>query len=287
MAKTARIYTVQHLNQCIVDKLHVIRQLPFDVVVHVPRSGTIPASLIATYLIKPFCSVDEFCAGIVPTRKAEYTSLTRVLLVDDSLRTGAQMAAAVDRIKQSGRATRIETLAVYSTRPVSPPVDKRIMDPSLYLHEHSDDYYIFPWFMWKTGRLRKAMVDIDGVLCRDCLPAEDDDGAEYAKFLATAEPRFKPYQCQIGTLVTGRLEKYRPQTQDWLQRHGIEYRQIIMGPWKNQQQRREHGAGRWKAEIYRNSPAPLFIESSAKEAAIIHEVSGKTVWCVDTQEVLG
>jgi orotate phosphoribosyltransferase len=278
-----RVYSVEHLNGLIVQYMHKIRKLPFDVVVHLPRSGTLPASLIATYLRKPFASVDEYCQGIINTRKAEFERLDRILLVDDSVRTGVQMAEAIARIRKHHPNCKIITFTVYLTKSGKKP---RVLQPTLYLYEHEDKHYIFPWFMWKTKKLAQCAVDMYGVLCRDCLPKEDDDGPEYLKFLENADPKFNS-NFPIGYIVTGRLEKYREQTERWLEKHGVVYGQLIMGPWPDIQSRKKVSVGSWKASIYRNLPSSLFIESSVREAKCINQESGKNVWCIDNQQYYG
>lgn len=275
---------VAQLDKLIVKNLHSIRAIPADVIVHCPRSGTIPAALIATYLYKPFCSVDEYCAGIINTRKSEYTDLNKILLVDDSICTGKQMEGFIERIKSARPGVVINTLAVYRT-----DNSNHSFSPDMILETHkAGDGYIYTWFMWKTGRLRKCAVDMDGVLCRDCLPHEDDDGPEYLKFLSSAELKFKPAEYLpnndiIGAIVTSRLEKYRPQTEAWLKKHNIKYKKLIMGPWKNKEDRRGKQAI-WKAGVYKRPEYKLFIESSEKEARDIARFSGKPVFCVDSGE---
>lgn len=263
------------MDRLITANLHRIRALPFDVVVHLPRSGTIPASLIATYLSVPFASVDEFCGGIVHTRKSNYAGLNRVLLVDDSIRTGVQMEGAVDRLRNARPDADILTLAVFSTE------HPRTHQPTLVLESHAETKYIYPWFMWKSKRIADCAADMDGVLCRDCTRAEDDDGAAYAAFLASADPKFHTVH-RIGAIVTSRLEKYRPQTEAWLARQGILYSRLIMGPWASPDDRRGHAAD-WKGEVYRTLPQSLYIESSERDAAIIARVSRRPVWSVETQ----
>jgi orotate phosphoribosyltransferase len=276
---TCTTFSVAELNQLIVDNLHRIRALPFDVVVHVPRSGTIPASLIATYLIKPLASVDEYCAGIVNTRKSDAKTIDRILVVEDSVRTGEQMRDAVTRIKKAKPGTKVTTLAVYLTEDLRR--DKRVLVPDLHLRTSGDSFYMMPWYMWKTHRLEQACVDLDGVLCRDATPEEDDDGVNYQRFLEAADLKFKPHIGHIGWIVTGRLEKYREPTVRWLERNNIDHRKLVMGSWATKAERRGN-AGGWKGEVYSRTPAKLFIESSEREAKIIAEVSGKTVWCIDT-----
>lgn len=70
---------------------------------------------------------------------------------------------------------------------------------------------VFEWNVLHHPVLNDACVDIDGVLCRDPTPAENDDGRKYREFLSTVEPTIVPGQ-RIGHLVTSRLEQYRPKT---------------------------------------------------------------------------
>ncbi len=268
---------VDHLNQLLVDNLHRIKLIDFDVIVHLPRSGTIPASLLSTYLRAPLASVEEFYAGMVSTRKSEFKTLNKILLVDDVVRTGFQIKQASEKIMAARPDTQIRSLAVYSVL-----VPDRVHDVTLSLYAHKDYDYILPWFMWKTKRIELCAVDMDGVLCRDCLPEEDDDGEKYNVFLRTVEPKFKT-DFPLGAIVTSRLEKYRKPTEVWLAYHGIKYKKLVMGPWNSKVERRAAGAAKWKAQIYNGTDLKLFIESSAREAEILGGATKKAVWCVDNQ----
>ena len=267
------------LNVLLVKHLAEIRKLDFDVIVHLPRSGTIPASLLATYLKKPFASVDEYCAGIVNVRKAEYKTLHKILIVDDSIATGVQLKGAMEKILAAKPETQILSLAVYGV-----PRPDRMQDATMVLHTHEDKDYVYPWFLWKTRNVKDYAFDMDGVLCRDCTRPEDDDGAEYQKFLANADLKFHtPFE--LGAIVTGRLEKYRRETEEWLQKNNFKYSKLIMGPWKTKEERREQDPALWKAKFFHHSRFKLFVESSEREAAIIAKKSGKAVWCIDNQKV--
>lgn len=264
------------MDRLIVSRLHDIRSIPFGVVVHIPRSGTIPASLIATHMARPLASVEEYRRGLVSTRKTEpNVPLDRILLVDDSIRTGKQMLKNIALIKRDKPRTKIYTLSAYST------VYPRILQPDIVLAEHAESDYVYPWFMWKSKRIEGCAVDMDGVLCRDCTRDEDDDGERYAQFLERAEVKFwSPYQ--IGAVVTSRLEKYRPQTETWLARNGYQYGALIMGPWADNAQRRGQ-AEAWKASVFRARPEWLYIESDDRAARAIAEMSGKRTWSVEMQ----
>lgn len=274
-------FSLAHLERVIVQNLHKIRQIPFDVVVHLPRSGTIPAALLATYLCRPLASVQEFCAGQIITRKSEFTTLNRILLVDDSIHTGGQMAEAIKMVQAARPDAIIHPLSIYSNEAGRAG---RTVDV-ITLHNHGPHLYMMPWFMWKTKRIIHAALDMDGVLCRDCMKGEDDEGPVYINFLKTAEPLFKPMH-PVGSIVTGRLEKYRPQTERWLKKHGIAYKELHMGPWKTNKQRRAATPEAYKAEVFKRSAQTLFIESCHKQAVKIAELSGKAVWCIETMETI-
>lgn len=270
---------VHGLNVLLVENLHRIRQLDFDVIVHLPRSGTLPACLLATYLKRPFASVDEYCAGIINTRKADYKTLHKILIVDDSIATGGQLKNAMEKIKAARPDTQILSLAVYGV-----PRPDRVQEATMVLFEHRDKDYVYPWFMWKTQNVKHYAFDMDGVLCRDCTREEDDEGANYKKFITNAELKFHT-DFELGAIVTSRLEKWRPQTEAWLDRHNFKYKKLIMGPWRNNADRKRADAAYWKAKQFGNSKFTLYVESSEREAEIIAAQTDKTVFCIDNQRV--
>ena len=63
-------------------------------------------------------------------------------------------------------------------------------------HTRSVDYHFeildyprfFQWNIMNHGILKKACLDIDGVLCVDPTPEENDDGPRYREFLLTPNP---------------------------------------------------------------------------------------------------
>ena len=276
------IRTYADMDRLIVANLHKIRQIPFDVIVHMPRSGTAPAAMIATYLNRPLASCDEICAGMAWTRKAiDYDpEMKRLLLVDDHVNRGVQMLPMLERIRRERPDCTVTTLAVYSSGHVKSYAPDVVLDSSGL-------QYLYPWFMWKSSHaLNPCALDMDGVLCRDCTREEDDEGAAYENFLQTAEPKLIPHAKSAVTIVTSRLERYRPQTQAWLRRYGINAVRLIMGPWRNNAERRGRVAA-WKAEQYRALDSILYIESDDRQAPEIARLSGKPTYCIDTSTSYG
>ncbi|MFD2137622.1 hypothetical protein ACFSLT_24910 [Novosphingobium resinovorum] len=86
---------------------------------------------------------------------------------------------------------------------------------------------VFEWNVLHHPIVSRSCFDIDGVLCVDPTERENDDGARYLNFLASAVPLHRPRR-EIAMLVTSRLEKYRAPTEDWLDRHGVRYGQLRM-----------------------------------------------------------
>lgn len=89
-------------------------------------------------------------------------------------------------------------------------------------HEVLASPRVFEWNIMHHTFLANSCVDIDGVLCRDPVPEENDDGEKYRRFLEDVEPLVIPSQT-TGWLVTCRLEKYREIVEKWFQKHGFKY----------------------------------------------------------------
>ena len=144
---------------------------------------------------------------------------------------------------------------------------------------------MFEWNFIHHAELRRACVDIDGVLCIDPTEEQNDDGENYLRFLLEATPLYLP-TFPIGCLVTSRLEKYRPQTEDWLRRRGVQYNALVMLNMASAEERRKTNChGRFKGEVFRSRPEQFFIESNPKQAQEIAEIAGKPVFCTENREV--
>ncbi|MEO0061566.1 MAG: hypothetical protein RLZZ08_126 [Pseudomonadota bacterium] len=247
-----------------------------DLVVAIPRSGLLPATMIALARNLPIADIEGFAAGRTlatgHTRQDGSFSGLRdfqhVLVMDDSTRTGASMREA--REKLAGLAAggvRMTFAVAYGTGAHCPDVDlvlANVPEPR-----------VFEWNVLHHPIVSQSCFDIDGVLCIDPAPHQNDDGDAYLDFLLTAAPLHRPRR-EIAMLVTSRLEKYRPQTEDWLARHGIRYRELRMLDLPDAESRRRLGVhGSFKAEVYRQSPCTLFVESEVLQAREIARLSGK------------
>jgi len=269
--------TVADMQRDIVSNRHRFPR-DIDAVIGIPRSGMLAASMIALALNKPLGDLDGFLEGRMlssgSTRRTAdlergIDGFRHVLIVDDSSRTGAAMIEA--RGKAAALSPRLRmTFAVIYGAPDMPDV----VDISL---RTVPEPRVFEWNVMHHPVLAEACLDIDGVLCLDPDAAQNDDGAAYIAFMNDAPPLHLPTR-RIGALVTSRLEKYRPHTEAWLARHGVDYDRLVMLDLPDAETRRRLGAhGRFKGEYYRDCRASLFIESEYAQARQIAAISGKPV----------
>lgn len=143
----------------------------------------------------------------------------------------------------------------------------------------------FEWILFRDYWCKAYAVDFDGVLCQDWNKPESEFPQEYQRHLTGANPLACP-QKKILAIVTSRLEKNRPQTEDWLYRHNVDYDRLIMHPAKTPAEReQQQGFGHWKADIFRQlKDAVMFVESCPHQASLIHRLSGKPSLCYPTME---
>lgn len=203
----------------------------------------------------------------------DIANIRSVVVIDDTINTGTSMGNARRLVSQANVPYKVYYAAVYTTNKARNKVD--------FWVEIVDAPRTFEWGVMHVRRLTNSCVDLDGVLCRDPLPHESDDGELYREFIRTVEPLWRP-SYEIGWIVTARLEKYRSLTEEWLKKHGIKFRNLVMldFPDKNSRRRNDPGAY-YKANVYKSSKANLFIESSPMLAQEIEGLSGKPVLCID------
>ena len=277
--------TITDLNTAIISNLHKV-PADIDVIVGIPRSGLLAANFLALHLHLPFTDVSGFLenrllAGGERMKdfKSDIRQSSTVLVLDDSLNTGSSMEKVRNRLQ--------------TKHP-----DKNILFSAVFMrpgNEHMVDFHfetcpvprVFEWNLMNHPVIEDACVDIDGVLCLDPAPGQNDDGENYLEFVENASPLLR-IRRPIGCLVTNRLEKYRRQTEKWLKKHGIQYHELIMRDLPDKKARLEAAEhGTFKGRIYKKrTDSKLFVESSYKQSRDIARVSGKMVYCVDKRVMI-
>ena len=256
------------------DSKSLIRKLPrkdITGVIGIPKSGMIPATIMACELRVPLASLGgKFWDG-------NPTSGT-ILLIDDSLASGEEMAKSVKAVSLP-EGCKVIRAAVYASN-----LARRHPEVLDYYHKIITRPRYFEWNMWGHPKISRSVLDMDGVLCVD--PAvRDDDGPEYQNALINAIPLHIPSRAVIG-IATGRLERWRGITEEWLSKHGIRYGTLHMSPHPTAYARRKaRDVPSMKAKAYAASNAMMFIESETKQARRICWESKRPVLATDTMTV--
>ncbi len=272
------------------------RQLPpgLSGVAGIPRSGLLPACLLSVWHHLPLYELST-ANGLQPLGHGmrgmhiQTDSTHPMLVVDDTVYNGYAMRAA--RQQMQGRA------AVYSAVFVRPGHTDAV---DLY-GQVLPSPHLLEWCLWNTGlvagwaqhpALRGGIaMDFDGVLCEDCPAGMDGDDTSlgderYRHWLANARPKRLPRMLRVPLIVTFRLEKFRKETEHWLQKWGISCDQLVMHPARSFAERqRQWNAGAHKGDVFRASPCGIFIESDCRQAKAIWQAARKPVLALDTNVI--
>jgi uncharacterized HAD superfamily protein len=273
---------ISDLNNVILKNLSIIPR-DFDLIVGVPRSGMLPANLLALYLNKPYTDLHSFINGHIYKAGArgqffDVSAYKKILVVDDSVASGSALKECKENLKELEGKFDIKYCAIY----VVPGKEKTV---DYYFESVALPRY-FQWNILNHTTLEKACFDIDGVLCADPLPEQNDDGEKYIDFILNAPPLFIP-GAKIGTIVTSRLEKYRKETETWLNKYNIKYNELVMLDLPDMAARqRANNHGTHKANAYKSGPYVLFVESEMGQALEINRLTGKPVLCTETFEMI-
>lgn len=271
----------EDMNRLIIDKLHIFPH-DIDLIVGIPRSGMLPANLIALYLNKPFTDIDSFIEGKIYAsgERGTYIDIKEyrnILIVDDSINSGNALQKAKSKLTNMTKKFHLEYAVVFSSTKGSHLID--------YYCEIIDYPRIFQWNLFHhPSIIPQSCFDIDGVLCKN--PPIDDDGPIYTEYIMNAIPLYIP-SVEVDTLITCRLEKYRKATEEWLAKWNVKYKHLIMLNLKTKEERISWGKhGKYKGEIYKKTKNILFVESSLAEAIQISKISRKPVFCIETFDMI-
>jgi uncharacterized HAD superfamily protein/hypoxanthine phosphoribosyltransferase len=273
---------ISDLNNIILKRLSILPR-DFDLIVGIPRSGMLPANLLALYLNKPYTDIHSFINGHIYKAGArgaffDIKEFRKVLIVDDSIASGAAMDECRKKLKHLEQEFSFSYCAIY----VIPEKEKSV------------DYYFelvplpryFQWNIMNHSSLVKACFDIDGVLCADPDDDQNDDGEKYRNFILNAPPLIIP-GTKIGCLVTSRLEKYRTETETWLKNNKVDYDRLVMLDLPDMAARqRANSHASHKAGEYKSNQYILFVESDLNQAREINRITGKPVLCTENFEMI-
>ena len=286
---TSKSLNYKTYQQLCIDIKNNLYKLPkdIDLIVGIPRSGMIPATMLSMMLSKQLCTLGEFLSSDyknLTTRRITFgADVKNVLIVDDSILSGNAISETKKLI-------------------VKNQIDKKYNIKYLAIYYKNDDYNkfidiafekvlsprIFQWNYLNHVFLQDAAFDMDGVLCFDPTDKENDDKENYKQFLLTARPLFIP-QYKIPYIITSRLEKYRNETETWLKNNNVLYDHLVMLSGYTAEERRKLNLhAKFKAEQYKKlKDIQLFIESDKNQAKEISRLTNKLCFCSSTDELFG
>lgn len=260
--------------QLVQDAIALAGALPHDCsgIVGVPRSGMIPASVIATHLHLPLYTFEG----------------NRLLRTSVSGSRGAGVRgpggplAVVDDTTFSGRAIRKMRLLMKDQNAVFCAVYANSLRPAA---TQALDYYakilpaphLLAWNWANNGPLAGKWadvpaygagiaIDLDGIVVHD----EHSGGKQGTPFMV---PRM--HECPL--IVTGRSESHRIPTEAFLRGLGVRWTRLEMRP-KNIELTPDTAA-KHKARHFGPSKCGLFVESCPDQARMIHHLTKKPVIC--------
>lgn len=255
------------------------------VIVGIPRSGLLAATILALHINLPVTDVAGFLEGrLLATgrrrpRDGAGPAGPSAVIVDDSVASGHQIDVTREQLAEADRLDDVIFAAPFVSSSVAGMVDLygEIVEPPR----------AFAWNILHHGPLlARSCVDIDGVLCLDPSDEENDDGARYRSFLQAAQPLFLP-SAPVRYIVTSRLERYRDETERWLSDNEVRYSELVMLDLPDAVTRRARQAhASHKADFYATSDAALFVESDYRQAVQIATRAGRQVFAIDRREMV-
>lgn len=258
----------------------------YDLVVGVPRSGMLVASIIALKLGKGLTTPDLLKSGDYwhssrAGRKLSLDEIRHILVVDDSIDKGRAMAKAmtvIESIDKDFSVTKAALIVREKTKHKADLYYKVIEPPRSFewnlMHRKIASYA-------GSGMLA---TDLDGVLCANPPRGADEDEDWYLEWLGNANPYFIP-GFEIDVILTCRLEQYREPTEHWLRRNGVQFKALQMWDVPNKDARRGSFA-RYKSDALLRIKPDMYWESDWEQAQTIWKETRIPTLCFDEMTLL-
>ena len=274
-----KITRVQDLYTKTEKILEYIQDNHINGIVGVPRSGMIPASYLSVLSSLPLYSINNqdivklnFSSENGGFRMGYFSGESdNLLFVDDTCHGGVAARQLRDLFGDT-----IKIAVTFSTSRGLEYIDfaSSILEPPHFLE----------WNFYNCSLSTSAIFDIDGIFCPNVPIEVAIDEEKYIEWITNVKPYLHtiPKLFKASKIVTGRLEKYRDITENWLRKHNFNYKELIMFPTERQKERdSDHFfvVGNYKGEIFAKSDDNFFIESELSEANIIRKHTNKVVLC--------
>ncbi|SHE35923.1 Hypoxanthine phosphoribosyltransferase [Modicisalibacter ilicicola DSM 19980] len=274
------------LSDDIFNNLDKVQYQGFELIVGIPRSGMIPAYMLSLFLNIDCTSLHDFirnsklAKGNTRSLRKEICNAwdaKKVLIVDDSVNTGASMEEVLDQIPEDCPCE-ITTLAVYGNAVGMAKVDvclKYLSSPR-----------VFQWNIWHHNVLQRACIALDGVIfngLEEHLDKEENGMGLIQEVRPLVIPTYR-----INSLITKQHERYRKEIESWLSYYNITYDNLIMSGSVDKNETRSHQEYcKLKADYYKqDSRLYFFVESDFDHAVFIAKATGKSVFCTQANDLV-
>lgn len=264
--------SLRDLNRDIQTKL--LPQLPRDIgiVYGIPRSGMIPASILATALGARLGMIGGAPAFGDREKLKVLREGAKILLVDDSIHSGKAMQVA--RSMLSPGAT-VYTCAVYTRPRTLPLID--------FYAEIVDGPRLFQWNFMGIRATATYTWGLDGVICERTGSDEDRSTEGGRDTIVDARPLYLP-QVKVKAIVADRPESWRDATEAWLGRYGVQCERLIMRSSTDPARGPLNSSADFKAEHYAPE-SPLLVEGADSLARAIARLTSRPVLSIESMHL--
>lgn len=265
--------SINDLAADIKNKLLVKLPRDISVVYGVPRSGLLPATLIATALGVDLAVIGQknIYTGERSRNFVNKPGGGKALIVDDSMYKGGAMKKAV--LAFGGDCY---TCVAYVS-----PESKNNVD---YFADILAGPRMFEWNFSGIKATEDYVFDMDGVICEDP-KVYDDDGPNYRQeIISGVRPKYIP-QVKIKAICTNRIERWRPETEGWLKKYGVQYGELLMQPYQTAVERRLKSTSAGFKSAYFKNNGSVFVESHDEHAVRIAMVTKKPVLSIESMRL--
>jgi hypoxanthine phosphoribosyltransferase len=245
----------------------------WDLVVGVPRSGMVPAYMIALALninctdISSWVNNYPLKKGLTRCVRKDLNSpweAQKVLIVDDSIMTGNSIRNEINALPD-WLAARASTLAIYSGKPIRSDVD--------IILEFLPHPRAFEWNIFHHNVMSRSCICLEGMMSENELC--DDTGTTRFRYLPSRD---------IDTIVTSQSESNRHKVEALLMDNGVSYRNLVMKKNNNNVMTIDSQV-KFKVETFVASTADLFVEFNSYQAKLICREAGKPVFCFSDSRI--
>lgn len=255
------------------DTLSIVNRLPkIKGILGIPRSGMIPASILAVVMSVPLYSLSDGNLLLLNSaeknggsRMSRYKSPTEnlpILVIDDTSFTGVSINNIKNHLKNEYPDQNFLYTTVYS-EPLNIERNENLLN---IVNIELKEPHILEWNFFDAYTIQSGMFDLDGVFCPDCTAEIDSDEKKYIDWILNIEP-FKnriPKLFHPMAICTGRLEKYRTYTEAWLKKHNIQYGKLLM--WQGTKEERDkngrhkENVSEYKCDAWKNYTGKFYID---------------------------